>query len=267
MRSRRSVLASVLAVFVGLVVVPGVVAADSVSGQIIRQLNRQLLYMALPIAVLVEVILVYAVVRFRNNDAPEPTRENRQLEITWTVATGLVLLFVLVASITAFLHPTVGAISAGATVDNGTQAGGHHGANGVAPGNAPDNATEIVGVAEQWQWTFRYPETGATSAELVVPRDRDVYLYVTSGDVIHSIHVPALGLKQDAFPGQYNLLQTEAIENGTYQVYCAEFCGTNHANMQTTAHVVDPDQFDEWLADGADANATVLEREADGGDG
>lgn len=250
-RERRNALGAALAVAAFLAAAPGVVAAESVTGQLIRQLNRQMLYMAVPIAVLVEVILVYAVLRFRGSDAPQPTRDNRQLEITWTVATALVLVFVGTASFTALAHPYVGDVPAEATLSEGGGSGGHHSANGIAPGNAPGNATEVVGLAQQFNWTFRYPETGRTAEELVLPRDREVYIYVTSGDVLHSMHVPDLGLKQDAFPGQYNLIRTEVLENGTYRLYCAEFCGTNHATMQSTVRVVDPDQFDRWVASGS----------------
>lgn len=251
-------LTALLAAACFLATVPGIVAAESVTGQIIRQLNGQLLYMAVPIAVLVEVILVYAVVRFRNSDEPLPTKENRQLEITWTVATGLVLLFVGTASFTALLHPMVAAVPASAADApiEGSQSPGE-----FSPDAVPENTTAVVGVARQWDWSFEYPGAGVTSDELVVPRDRNLSIYVTSEDVLHSMHVPGLGLKQDAFPGQYNLVRTEIVENGTYRMYCAEFCGTNHASMETTVRVVDADTFDEWLASGGDGNATALAAE------
>lgn len=258
-RLRRRSLVGMITLGWLLVVLPGAVAADSVTGEIIRQLNRQLLYMAIPIAVLVEVILVYAVVRFRNRERPSPTTENRQLEITWTVATALVLVFVGTASFTALAHPMVATVPESVLDDASDATAGHsHGPNGVAPGSAPENATEVVGVARQWNWQFEYPGANVTADELVLPSDRDVYVYVTSEDVLHSLHVPALGLKQDAFPGQYNLIRTRVLENGTYTLYCAEFCGVDHANMQATVRIVDPGDFDRWLASGGTANVTEI---------
>jgi len=247
-----------------LALLPGVVAADTVTGELIRGLNRRLLYMAVPIGVLVEVILVYAVLRFRTNDEPTPTRENRQLEITWTVATGLVLLFVGTASFAVLGSPLVGAVpTAGAAVGGGATVNGTGPAT-AAPGTADGDVVEVVGVAQQWEWEFRYPDEGVTSDELVLPRGRAVVIYVTSTDVIHSLHVPDLGLKQDAFPGQYNRLRTQATDAGTATLYCAEFCGQNHANMTATVRVVTTDQFDRWLASNGTADPTARSASAPG---
>lgn len=239
---RRAVAALVGAA--ALAVAPAVVAADSVTGQLIRGLNSRLLYLAVPIAVLVEVILFYAVWRFRDADAPEPTRENRALEITWTVATALVLLFVGTASFAVMAHPLVGS------------APGHdHGAEASAePGDAPPEAVEVVVVAEQWDYTFRYPDAGATSEDvLVLPTDRPVYIYLTSEDVLHSFHVPGLGLKQDIFPGQYTVQRTRILAPGEHRLYCAQFCGDGHATMVSTVRAVPPGEFDAWLADRGNA--------------
>ena len=74
------------------------VAAQSINERMITNLNQSLLYVAIPITVLVEAILIYTVVKYRNNDDPQPTRENRRLEITWTITTAIILLFVGLAS-------------------------------------------------------------------------------------------------------------------------------------------------------------------------
>ncbi|RKD88066.1 cytochrome c oxidase subunit II [Halopiger aswanensis] len=215
--------------------VPSVAVAASVTEQVISRLNRQLLYLAVPIAVLVEAILAYTVWRFRDNDEPEPTKENRQLEITWTIATALVLLFVGTASFYVLAQPTV------STVLDDPQ-------RNAEPGNAPEDAVEAHIVTEQWNYTFEYPEENVTTSEsLVLPENRTAYLYITSEDVIHSVHVPELGLKQDALPGQYNLLRTEPTEKGEYRLYCAELCGRGHPEMLSTVQVVSEDEYERWL--------------------
>lgn len=245
-RNRR--LAATLAgtAALALATAPVVVVADSVTGELIRGLNSRLLYIAVPIAVLVEVILFYAVWRFRDNDEPEPTRENRELEITWTVATGLVLLFVGTASYAVLAHPYVAS-------DAGSGHGHGH-SHAVQPGNAPPEAVEVVVVAEQWDYSFRYPAANATSEdELVLPTGQPVHIYVTSDDVLHSFHVPELGLKQDIFPGQYNLLRTRLVDEGEHRLYCAQFCGNGHAGMVESVRVVGPAEFDAWLADQGNA--------------
>ncbi|GAB3668382.1 cytochrome c oxidase subunit II [Halopiger thermotolerans] len=235
--TRRTV---VIVAFLALVTVAAVptVAVASVTDQVISRLNRQLLYLAVPIAVLVEAILAYTVWRFRDNDEPEPTKENRQLEITWTIATAIVLLFVGTASFYVLAQPTVSTVLDERNGDTGD----------VEPGGAPADAVEVHVNAEQWQFTFEYPDENVTTSNaLVLPEDRTAYLYITSEDVIHSFHVPDLDWKQDAIPGQYNLLRTEPTEEGEYRLYCAELCGPGHPEMLSTVRVVDQEAYEAWL--------------------
>jgi cytochrome c oxidase subunit 2 len=64
-------------------------------------------------------------------------------------------------------------------------------------------------VAYQWNWQMRYPSANVTTqALLVVPNGTDVYLRLESSDVLHSLSVPAFGVKQDAFPGQTTTART-----------------------------------------------------------
>lgn len=237
-KAQRASVVSALCVLFALATVPAVVAAGSVTEALISRLNRQLLYMAVPIAVLVEVILAYTVWRFHDNEDPLPTRENRQLEITWTVATALVLLFVGTASFHVLAHPMVAS-----TPEN------THG--DYQPGDTPEDAVEVRVTAQQWNYSFEYPRANVTTREaLVLPANRTVYVYVTSEDVIHSVHVPELGLKQDAFPGQYQLIRTELTGTGEYRLYCAELCGVGHAEMLSTVRVVEDEEFQAWLEEG-----------------
>ncbi|WP_114577686.1 cytochrome c oxidase subunit II [Saliphagus sp. LR7] len=252
-RVRRGVVAVVVLLSVVLAATPSTVAASSVTDQLIRRLNRQLLYMAVPIAVLVEIILIYTLWRFRGNDEPRPTRENRQLEITWTVATALVLLFVGTASFHALAHPSV------STIDGES-------------GDVPDDAVEVDVTAEQWEYAFEYPDAGvATNETLVLPENRSIYLSITAEDVVHSVHVPELGLKQDAIPGETNLLRTELTGTGEYRLYCAELCGVGHSGMLSTVEVVSEDEYEAWLEDqrageAGNESATDATNESSGGD-
>lgn len=257
LRARR-VATGAVAVTAGLVLATApAAAADSISEELIRGLNRRLLYIAVPIAVLVEFILVYTIWRFRGNDDPLPTRTNRDLEITWTFATALVLLFVGSASYAVLTSPFV------AAVPELDQQLGEDAA--PQPDDAPPDAVVVEVVTEQWQYTFQYPNDDVTTQEaLVLPRDRPVYIYVTSRDVLHSVHVPELGLKQDAFPGEYQLIHTRLDETGEYRLYCAEYCGDQHARMRSTLRVVDEGQYQNWLddqrtdeSDGGQENATA----------
>jgi len=98
MKRSRLALASLLSVVVLSLAADPVAAQTSVSAELINGLNEKLLFVAIPITILVEGILIYTVYRFKDADEAKPTKENRRLEITWTVATAIVLLFVGVAS-------------------------------------------------------------------------------------------------------------------------------------------------------------------------
>lgn len=69
--------------------------------------------------------------------------------------------------------------------------------------------------------------------------------------------VSELGVKQDAFPGKYTRLRTVAYETGQYDAVCTEFCGAGHSRMTAEVTVVDREQYDEWLADNEDEQATA----------
>jgi len=92
-----------------------------------------------------------------------------------------------------------------------------------------------------------------------LPANQEVNLRVTSRDWLHAFHAPSLGLKADAFPGQYNHLKTVPQETGTYQLYCAEYCGSGHSQMLGTVEVVPQDEYEQWLSEqrAAAANETT----------
>lgn len=205
----------------------------------IEDLHRSLLLVAVPIAVLVEAVLLYAIWRFANNDDPTPTPENRKLELAWTLATALVLVFVGVASYQVLAQPDVTAAAAGP--------------------DAPEDALQVEMTAHQWYWSVEYPEQNASMGPadpIVLPADTTIRIGITSADVIHSFHAPRLGLKQDAIPGQRNVLVTRITEPGEYRLYCAEYCGQGHAYMQATIEVVPPEEFPRRVAEVTNQSAT-----------
>lgn len=257
MNFRRLVLGSLLsALAVALLAQP--VAAQSVTADLIYELDNKLLLIAIPITLLVEAILIYAVIRFKDNDEPKPTKENRRLEITWTAATAVILLFVGVASYGVMADQSV------------TFTGGE---DEVAP---EENDVLVQAEAYQWGWDMRYNasdngyldedlEYGGSGAgpTVVVPANQDLYFQIDATDVIHGFHVPELGLKMDAIPDQTTYIKTNVSETGTYQGYCSEYCGLAHSQMYFTIEVVDQDEFDDWVADEQQAAAEENGAEAD----
>ncbi|GAA0251632.1 cytochrome c oxidase subunit II [Haladaptatus pallidirubidus] len=220
--------------------------AQSVNKRLIDQLNFQLIYVALPLTLFVEVILIYAVVRFRNNDDPLPTAEDPALEITWTIATAIILLFVGLAAYTVLTSPYITPNQPGGQMNQM--------AAGSADNSSASNTVTVDALAYQWGWQFRYSATNRTTQdELVIPANTEVYVQMTSADVIHSLFVPELGVKQDVFPSRTTVIHTRVYEPGTYRGYCTEFCGTGHARMKTTIRVLPRAEYRQWLQGNATA--------------
>jgi cytochrome c oxidase subunit 2 len=210
--------------------------AQSVNRAAIDELNTQLLYVALPLTLFVEVTLVYAIYRFRNNDDPSPTVDDPGLEITWTAATAVILVFVGVSGFFVMANPY---LTPTAAADAGDPA-----ADAAAPGD--ELVVEVD--AYQWGWSFHYTDANVTTRDrLVIPENRDVRFVMSSRDVIHSLYVPDLGIKQDIFPGTETVARTHATETGEYRLYCAELCGDGHARMHGEVVVMNETAYGEWV--------------------
>src|SRR5438874_1508648 len=152
------------------------------------------------------------------------------MEIAWTLAPAVILVFVAV--------PTVRTIFATA-------------------GDAPPDALKVEVIGHQWWWEFKYPELGITTAnELHVPVAKAVQVAITSADVIHSFWAPPLGGKRDAIPGQVNRIAFRADSVGDYSGQCAEFCGASHANMRLRVLVDSDAGFTAWVRDQQSPPAT-----------
>jgi len=83
-----------------------------------------------------------------------------------------------------------------------------------------------------------------------VPVGRAVKLIMTSEDVIHDVFVPAFRVKADVIPGRYTHLWFQATTPGRYHLFCAEYCGTKHSGMVGQVVVLEPDEYEAWLATG-----------------
>ena len=87
--------------------------------------------------------------------------------------------------------------------------------------------------------------------ELHVPIGRPVRLTMASEDTIHSLYVPAFRVKRDVLPGRVAIMWFEATRKGRYHLFCAEYCGTKHSGMIGWLEVMDPVDFQSWLAGGS----------------
>ena len=132
--------------------------------------------------------------------------------------------------------------------------------NGVnAKVESPDHTVNVVG--QKWSWTFNYmeqdnPAIGATVHEvgtiekipdLYLPVGKSVRFNLTSADVIHSFWVPAFYFKLDVIPGHPNSFDLTPTEEGVFDGKCAELCGTYHAAMLFTVHVVSEEEYNAYV--------------------
>jgi cytochrome c oxidase subunit 2 len=111
----------------------------------------------------------------------------------------------------------------------------------------PKDAMRIAVTGRMWSWHMQYAN-GVETGELYVPVNRAVRCDLQSQDVIHSFYLPAFKVKQDAVPGVPGLfLWFIAKQIGDYDIFCAEYCGTNHSHMLSKVHVLSEADFDSWL--------------------
>jgi cytochrome c oxidase subunit II len=112
-----------------------------------------------------------------------------------------------------------------------------------------DPEAMIINVtAQQFAWTFEYPDYGIATKELYLPKDKQVLLEMQSRDVIHSFWVPEFRIKQDVVPGRVTEYRITPVMDGSYRVRCAELCGTSHSYMLANVEVVDQGKFESWVS-------------------
>jgi len=126
-------------------------------------------------------LIAWCAVRFRKRDkAVEPRQEegNTKLEVSWTLASVFVLIFLFVLTVQAMRisDPSV------------------------------EREPDIAVIGHQWWWEVRYAGGTVTANEIHIPTQSDVLVRVDSADVIHSFWAPQLGRKMDAIPGHPNHL-------------------------------------------------------------
>jgi cytochrome c oxidase subunit 2 len=112
----------------------------------------------------------------------------------------------------------------------------------------PKNAMDIYVVGKQWMWYIQHPEGNREINELHVPLGKPVRLILTSQDVIHDFFIPAFRVKQDVIPGRYTTEWFQATKLGEYHLFCAQYCGTGHAQMVGKVIVMQPWEYEQWLA-------------------
>lgn len=234
---------------------PGV---TEISGQV-YQLHMLIFYICVAIAVVVFGVMFYAIFKHRKSKGAVAAHfhESTKVEIIWTI----IPIIILVAM----------AIPATKTL--------------VAMEDTSQSDLTIKITGSQWKWHYSYFEQDvefysllATSQKqidgeevkgahyllevdqpLVLPTERKVRFLLTSDDVIHSWWVPDFAVKKDTIPGYINEAWTRIDEPGIYRGQCAELCGRAHGFMPVVVHAMEPEKYDQWLADKKDQLAAQRE--------
>jgi cytochrome c oxidase subunit II len=117
----------------------------------------------------------------------------------------------------------------------------------------------IFVVAKQWMWKVQHPGGQSEINALHIPVHHPIRLIMASQDVIHSFFIPALRLKHDVVPGRYQDLEIEADKPGHYHLFCAEYCGTDHAGMIGEVVAMEPADYTAWLSQQAPSSSLAQE--------
>ena len=176
-------------------------------------------------AALVSVLVVVFAVKYRRKSPDEVPRQiagHIGLELFWTFIPLVLALGMFVWATVLYFHMTT----------------------------PPASTMEMYVVGKQWMWKLQHPEGKREINELHVPVGEAVQITMTSEDVLHSFYIPAFRVKKDVVPGRYTSLWFEATKVGSYHLFCAEYCGTEHSRMIGTVHVMEPQDYQNWLTGG-----------------
>jgi cytochrome c oxidase subunit II len=175
------------------------------------------------ICILIAVFTVKYLRRRPDQLATAQITHNLTLELSWTIIPLLIVMGLFFLGIKGFLHMRV----------------------------APAGYMQVNVKGQKWSWSFEYP-SGAINDTLVVPVNTPVKLAMTSRDVLHSFFIPAFRTKADVLPNRWHSLWFQATRTGVFPVQCTQYCGTNHSYMLTAVKVLEPEAYEEWLANASD---------------
>jgi cytochrome c oxidase subunit II len=177
-------------------------------------------------SVAIGVAIFYFAIKYRRrnpDEVPEPIEGAMKLEIAWTVIPLLISMVIFAWGAKLYYQMY----------------------------QPPKEALEIFVTGKQWMWRVQHPDGQREINQLHLPLGRRVKLTMTSEDVIHSYFIPAFRTKADVIPGRYSTIWFEPTKVGTFHLFCAEYCGTNHSRMIGNVVVMEPADYQAWLGGGS----------------
>lgn len=188
-----------------------------------------ILFISVFLLALITFLMIYFVMKYshKKNKEAEDIEGSKALEIIWTIIPTALVMSMFYYGWTGFKIM-----------------------RGV-----PKDGLKINVSAQMWFWRFSY-ENGIESDLLRVPKGKPIVLELTSRDVIHSLYIPALRIKEDAVAGMKTHLWFRADKEGEYDILCAEYCGQRHSYMLSKLIVLSEDKFNAWYEQASKGSKT-----------
>ena len=186
-----------------------------------------IMWISIVFFVLIVAAMVTFAVKFRRRPGyrgDSKALHNNLLEITWTVIPTIIVCWIFARGVFGYMDM-------------------------MTP---PADTIDINVTARKWDWSFQYPN-GAIADTLHLPNNRAIRLRMRSEDVLHAFYVPAFRAKSDVVPGRVTTMWFQPILEGSYDLFCAEYCGDQHSEMIKRHGVVVHNQqdYETWLAEAA----------------
>ena len=229
----------------------------------VYDLHMLIFWVCVGIGVVVFGAMFYSVFAHRRSRHPKPAdfHESTSIEIMWTIVPFAILVMM--------------AIPAAATLIK------------MEDMRGAKLSVKVTGF--QWKWHYEYIDKGVSffstlhaesnharqldsgidpnsipnyllevDNRVVVPTGTKIRFLITANDVIHAWWVPDLAVKKDAIPGYVNEMWAIIDQPGIYRGVCAELCGRDHGFMPVVVEAVEPQVFEQWLADKKAGKATAI---------
>jgi cytochrome c oxidase subunit 2 len=180
--------------------------------------------------------ILYFAVKYRRRSEDEigtPRPSPAWMEITWTAIPAMIFLFIFGWGVKVYFDLY----------------------------SPRKSALQVYVVGKQWMWEIQHPGGQREINQLHVPLNQEIQIVLTSRDVIHSFFIPAFRIKRDAVPGMYNTVHFRPTKTGEYHLFCAEYCGTEHSHMIGSVNVMNPRDYERWLAGAARGEPLAAEGE------
>ncbi len=177
----------------------------------------------------------------------------------------------------SYLEITVAVIEAVLLVGFAIPAWAHR-VNDIPP---EEEATVVRMIGKQFEWHSHYPGAdgrwGRRDLSLITPTNsigldrsdpngaddivsinqmnlpvnKPVIVYLSSQDVIHSMGIAEMRVKQDAIPGIEIPVWWVPNLEGDFEVNCSQLCGLGHYRMRGFVSIMPEAEYEAWLAEEA----------------